>query len=291
MINIRSHFKFNKQERSGIFFLLLLIFCFQTVNFLIKSKTPSPDAVILVIDDKIQQEIHALKAQALEDNLVIKHRFNPNYIDDFRGYSLGMSPGEIDNFFRFRALGKYVNSPEEFQMASGISDVKLMEIAPYFRFPEWKNKTNEVAKTKKGVEQRNDIIYNLSDLNSASADELRTINGIGETLSNRIIKFRDALGGFLVNEQLYDVYGLKAEVVERTLKKFRIINKPTVNKVNINNSTAEELAFIIYINNDLARKMVAYRNQIGRFSSFDDLRAIPDFPSDKIERIKLYLSL
>lgn len=291
MSNFKSHFNFNKQERSGIFFLLLLIFCFQIIYYVVQSGSLTPDSAALVIEDKIQQEIDALKAKTFEEKAVIKYRFNPNYIDDFKGYSLGMLPDEIDNLLQYRSLGKFVNSPEEFQKVSGISDNKLKTIAPYFRFPEWRNKSRSAEKTQKQTTQPIGILPKVRDLNSATAEELTTISGVGETLSKRIIRFRDALGGFLVNEQLYDVYGLKAEVVDRTLKKFKVIHQPIIHKVNINTSGPNELASIVYINKILAQKIIAYRTQIGGFGSFDDLRAIPDFPEDKIERIKLYLSL
>ncbi len=291
MINIRSHFKFNKQERSGIFFLLLLIFCFQGIHFLVQQHVLFPKAADLVIDDSMQQEIDALKVLASAEKNVPQYKFNPNYIDDHKGYMLGLTPEEIDNFLQYRSLGKFVNSAEEFQNVSGISDIKLKAIAPYFRFPVWHNKYRDKKNTQKRLAQPIVTLSNKIDINSATATELLTISGIGETLSKRIIKFRDALGGFLVNEQLYDVYGLKAEVVERALKKFTVIQKPSVHKVNINTSGPNELATVVYIDKILAQNIIAYRTRAGGFSSFDDLRGIPDFPEDKIERIKLYLSL
>lgn len=291
MSNFKSHFKFNKQERSGIFFLLLLIFCCQLFQYFIQNGTIYSDSGSLVIDKKTQIEIDRLKAEIINEKSHKNYPFNPNYIDDFKGYSIGMSVEEIDSFLRYRASGKFVNSPEEFQKISGISDAKLNEIAPYFKFPEWQGVKAVKATTKKRVEHQFDRRAKLLDINSATADDLKTIYGIGETLSNRIIKFRDALGGFLVDDQLYDVYGLEKEVVESALKKFRVIQKPTINTIDLNTAKANEFAAIIYINKDLAQKIIDYRTEVGGFSSLDELSEILDFPSDKIARIKLYLSL
>ena len=131
----------------------------------------------------------------------------------------------------------------------------------------------------------------MGDLNTATADELMGINGIGETLSNRIIKFRDKLGGFLVDEQLQDVYGLKPEVVERTLQRFHVMEKPNIQKVNINTASVDELAKLLYINYELAKQIVNYRAMNGTFTSLDDLSNVTSFPVDRIGRIKLYLTL
>ena len=53
----------------------------------------------------------------------------------------------------------------------------------------------------------------MSDLNTASAEDLQRVRGIGPTLSERIVKFRTRLGGFSENDQLKEVYGLTEEIV------------------------------------------------------------------------------
>ena len=288
MTDFKSHFKFNKQERSGIFFLLLLIFVFQLVLFIVQGNVFGPKGKTLAIDEKTQEEIAHLKEMKLiaEEKIAL---FNPNYISDFKGYTLGMSPEEIDRLLRFRAKGNYIHSASEFQQITGISDSLLMSLSPAFRFPDWK--TYKVKPPAKTPSKKEGEIGRVYDLNLVTVKELREVRGIGEVLSARIIKFREALGGFLVEEQLYDVYGLEDEVVLRLLNRARIINKPTVHKINLNEASANELASLVYINSNLAQKMVLYRTQNGAFKSFDELAEIPEFPSVKIDRIKLYLSL
>jgi competence ComEA-like helix-hairpin-helix protein len=133
--------------------------------------------------------------------------------------------------------------------------------------------------------------FHVMDINTATVEDLKEISGIGETLSNRIIKFRDRLGGFLVNEQLYDVYGLEPEVVERTLLRYQVLQVPAVNKIDINMATEVELSKLVYINKELAKHIIIYRNEQGPFSSLDELTNVTTFPKDRIGRIKLYLTL
>lgn len=236
--------------------------------------------------------VDSLKNNILQKDSIKLYPFNPNFISDYKGYTLGMSPMELERLFVFRKQEKFVNSIEEFQDVTKVSDSLLNVISPYFKFPEWTQKkktrfTKSISNNKSEAKKAKEI----RDLNLATADELKTINGIGDKLSVRIVKFRDRLGGFLVNEQLYDVYGLDPEVVDRTLKKFGVVNMPKIKKININTSTASEISGLVYISHSVAIKILEYRELNGRINSFDELTSIEGFPSNKLDRIVLYLSL
>ncbi|MGB5361579.1 MAG: helix-hairpin-helix domain-containing protein, partial [Eudoraea sp.] len=215
--------------------------------------------------------------------------FNPNFITDYKGYTLGLSNEEIDRLHVFRSENRWVNSTKEFQQVTLISDSLLKILAPYFNFPEWKNRTKIKEKERKQKSVLTEVRY--KDLNQANPEELKLIYGIGDKLSARIVKFRNRLGGFMVNEQLYDVYGLQEEVVLRILEEFRVKEQPIIKRININTATREEMEQLIYINQNLAIQIVNYRDSVGIIQSFNELLKIEDFPADKIDRIELYLSL
>lgn len=288
MKRLRSHFQFNKEQRSGIFFLLLLIVVSQGAYFLLRSNgTGNNNAFSL--DASTQARVDSLKTIAAKKESTKIFPFNPNYITDFKGYTLGMSPEEIDRLHNFRVQNKFVNSAVEFQQVTQISDSFLKVLSPYFKFPDWVS-NRKVFPIESNREPRK-VSFEILDLNKANAEQLKLVNGIGDKLSSRIIKFRDALGGFLVNEQLYDVYGLDTEVANRVLNRFQVIDAPTVQKISVNTASIEELVALPYLRYEVARKIVTKRKALGPYNSLSDLNEIPDFPKDKIERIKLYLSL
>ena len=90
---------------------------------------------------------------------------------------------------------------------------------------------------------------------------------------------------------MYDVYGLETVVVERTLKRFKVLNPPQIEKININTASVEMLTKLIYLQKDVAIDIVSYRNSKGSIDSFAELAEIENFPAKKINRIALYLSL
>lgn len=69
-----------------------------------------------------------------------------------------------------------------------------------------KKSVKSVKKTQKTVDET-EVSFPIN-LNSASAEELCAIKGIGETLAGNIISYRESIGGFINRDQLLDVDGI-----------------------------------------------------------------------------------
>ena len=63
----------------------------------------------------------------------------------------------------------------------------------------------------------------IIELNVADTAMLKSIYGIGEKLSVRIVKYRKKLGGFYSVEQLKEVYGLRTENFKKIKLKFLLV--------------------------------------------------------------------
>lgn len=252
---------------------------------------PEKDAYFS-LDKALQEQFDSLRSASVKEKKRYIRSFNPNFISDFKGYILGMSTDEIDRLHAFRSEDRYVNSAVEFQKVTGVPDSLLKKIAPFFRFPVFTKTTGKKTAAKKLDElpPTSLVEKEVQDLNEATSSDLQRIRGIGAVLSKRIVKFRNSLGGFLVNEQLYDVYGLEPQVVERVLGSFQVLNAPEIEKININSANVSELAHLVYISYDIAENIVTFREANGPYQSFEDLFNVDDFPVNKIDRIALYLS-
>lgn len=280
---------FSKEQRSGIFLLILIIIGLQCLYFFMDSSSSE----VTVNTDELhiyQKEIDSLKEVQIEKNRPKTYPFNPNYITDYKGYTLGMSNEEINRLLSFRSQGEWINSVKQFQAVTKVSDSLLNQISPYFKFPEWVNnpKSNTIFKhqnTPKTFAQK-------QDLNTSTAKQLQTINGIGAYYSERIIKLRSKfIGGFIADVQLQDVYGLTPEVIEKITNEFTVKTPRQIQKINLNTATVDELVNIQHIDYDVAYNIVEQRQLREGFKSLDELTKVKDFPVNKIEIIKLYLSL
>lgn len=293
MQNFKSHFKFTKEQRNGIFLLVLLIIILQGIYFFgipLSSNNDAQDA--FVNKEKLarfNKEIDSLKLLEIELRKPRIYPFNPNYISDYKGASLGMSNLEIDRLHKFRAKDKWLNSAKEFQQITKISDSLLNIISPHFKFPEWV--TNPKPKTKKIHYNNTPKTYaQKQDLNTATAKQLQTVNGIGVYYSERIVKYRNKfIGGFIADVQLFGVSGLTPEVIEKITKEFTVKTPRLVNKMDINKAEVEDLVTIQFIDYNLAHKIVEQRKLRDGFKTLDELTKVNDFPINKLDIIKLYL--
>ena len=288
MKNFRSHFVFNRSQQNGIFILVAVIILLQLVYFFYPfssevEEDPEHEKMVL----RLQKEIDSLKQVRSQEISIPLKPFNPNFISDYKGYMLGMSLEEIDRLHEYRAQELWVNSAEEFQEVTGVSDSLLKILTPTFKFPDFREGASEENKVSKKAFS---TPLPKTDLNAATAEELQKINGIGEKLSARIVNYRNSLGGFRGNAQLKDVYGLSPQVIESLLQRFEV--KPSaVEKLDINAVTLMQLVEIPYLNYEQARAVVKYREEAGKIESFDELLQIKDFPVDKLDRINLYLTI
>ncbi len=282
-----SYFKFSKAQRQGIFALLLAIVAFQFVYFfsssLRKPKAIQPNQQWVALPlTKDSAAIYKKKGA------YVMRPFNPNFITDFKGYKLGMSTEEIDRLLAYRKTNRYVNSAQEFQQVTKVSDSLLKVMAPYFKFPDWVVKRNQsqlyAASSFKKRESRPII-----DINKATAEDLKKVYGIGEGLSERILKEKDKLGGFVSMEQLGDVWGLSPEVIENLNKDFKVTALPAVKKFKINQLNVKELMQFPYFKYPIAKAIITFRSMNNGIKNVEDLSKISGFPLDKIEIIALYL--
>lgn len=290
-MKFKSQFVFNRSQQIGIFLLVAIIVVLQLVyHFVDLSENNVPTGLDERDLTQFQKKIDSVKLAASAVKTVKIFPFNPNLITDYKGYTLGMSPGEIDRLHDYRAQDKWVNSSEEFQQVTKISDSLLLEISPYFKFPDWVTSKNSPARLKVSNSVKK-AFEDKIDLNTATTEDLMMLKGIGEVLSGRIVNYRNKIGGFVDDLQLKDIYGLNHELRQEIQSYYTVKSPPEIKILSINQASVIELSGIPYINYELAREIVNYRLLHEKISSFEELAKIKEFPSEKIERIALYLSV
>jgi competence ComEA-like helix-hairpin-helix protein len=152
------------------------------------------------------------------------------------------------------------------------------------------------------------------EINTADEEEWAQLKGIGATLSKRIVKYRDAIGGFKTVADLKKIYGLSLDTYESILPRLTIdesllsqesdsksmemldpeveggneagteINK-IANDFDINTVLASELQQLEHIDTFTAIRIVKYRDQLGGFAHKDQLSRVYKIKPEQIESL------
>lgn len=290
MEKIKSHFVFNKSQRNGILLLVFFITGFLVLNYYVDFSKER----LLDINSKeviaIQKELDSLRTIEIESKKPKVFPFNPNFLSDFKGYALGMSTEEIDRLLAFRKENKWINSVKDFKKVTKVSDSLLNKISPYFKFPEWiSNSKPKKNYLKKGFKEK--TFQQKVDLNITTQEQLEKVNGIGKVYSKKIIDYRNKLGGFSDDIQIYQLYGLDYQVINKVLNEFTVKTPKEIVKMNFNSISASDIATIPGISFDLAKRIWEYRILNEQIESFSQLQNIEGLTKRKLQGIQLYLKI
>ncbi len=232
--------------------------------------------------------------------------FNPNELDVVAWVNLGLKPYLAERAVKYRAKVGPFRAKRDLLKVYGFPEWLYQRLEPFILLPE--TAPAETAKTdrplEKTVEPAADhhapAAYGFKesrplrkqpqkfDLNTADTTQLMALKGIGATIAGRIIKFRDALGGFHSLEQLNEVYAITPEALA-SLATYTELSPDTHKKIAINTADVETLKKHPYIDSKLAEVLVNYRKQHGAYKNASDLQKIRILTPEKLGKILPYL--
>lgn len=282
-VHANIYFEFTKSQQFALYVLFGIILCLKGLFYFTTSHIP-PNA-------PISNWYYIQSKQTVASSNGVKnypiYPFNPNFISDYKAYKFGMNPAQLNRLRAYRSKNEFVNSADEFQQVTQVSDAILAKMSPYFKFPDWVNKAYSKQDYAKKI--TNTAPLHKKDINAATADELKQIKGIGDGFSTRILAARQKLGFFVSMEQLKDIWGLPPEVLAQLQEHFQVQELPLIEKTKVNSCSLKELMQVPYLNYNIAKSILVYRSKNETPLQIEDLTKIERFPIDKINIIALYL--
>ncbi|MVM37517.1 helix-hairpin-helix domain-containing protein [Spirosoma sp. HMF3257] len=237
-------------------------------------------------------------------------RFDPNTVSVAEWQQLGLPRWLADRIDKYRSKGGQFRKKEDLLRIYDFPPDLYDQLEPYITlkeaahsdrsghdpFEHTKPYTNESYKPTERpafserpafTERPAKPVLQPFDINTADTSQLIALKGIGATLAGRIVKFRDALGGFVSTEQFRDIYGLDSLALDE-LEKFGKI-RSAVRKIPVNTATADELDRHPFLSRRQAQLIVSYREQHGAYTSAESLKPIRVLDAKTIEKIAPYL--
>lgn len=218
--------------------------------------------------------------------------FNPNSASEKKLRQAGIPAYLAKRIQKYRAAGGQFKVKSDLKKIYGFPEDLYYNLSASILLPDsmirslhqknFQTKPEEQTSRTESKKQKLDI-------NNASTEDLKKVYGIGNVLSERIKKFRDALGGFVKAEQFYEVYGLDSATVERMIRRFDITKDFVPRKIFINTLPAEEIQKHPYISGKASEVLVRYRKEHGNFRGKADLEKIKTFTPEALARLYPYL--
>lgn len=292
---IRSVFAFSRSETNGFLILLplmvLIIFSEPAYHywFVRQPKDFSSDSIRL---DSLMATWKWEEKKDDQTNTPTKEfalfSFDPNTASTEDFERIGFSPFLAKRIITYRNKGgKFAAKPDLLKIY-GMDTVWYQEIYSYIDLPDEKIVKN-ISSVKSSMDRS---VGNVKeDLNLADTAQLDKVYGIGKKLSERIVKYRNRLGGFVSLNQLNEVYGLDSAVVKNISEKFIVVQDYLPIQININSCTENELSAHPYLSLRLAKAITAYRFQHGQFTSIEDIAKVQLLSENDFKRIKPYLTM
>lgn len=221
--------------------------------------------------------------------------FNPNDLSDQEWIELGLSAGHVRSIRKFQSRGGIFKTREDLGKMYVIPDNLFKKWYSYIQLPcEGESATKfscDPSQENRKVFRGNKVPeYFVIEINSADSSTLKKLPGIGSFFANQILKFRDALGGFVSAEQLNEVYHLGAERV-KLIQAHLQVNSESVRKINLNTADAPTLNAHPYLSQNQATSIVYYRQKHGLFQDLESLRYVASIDTATYRKILPYLSL
>lgn len=291
----KSIFSFNSSEEKGRFALLFLFWVVFTCVLLKQywypyfySEEDETELILTYVDTLVVSSSDTLNFDETNTQLSDLKRFDPNEVDSVFLTEINLKPYVIRNWLKFLNSGGRFNRSEDVKKIYGLSDEHYIQLKPFIRI-ETKTIKSE-HKEKKQLPRNNYPALVSVDINTADSVLLTKVSGIGPVFASRIIKYREALGGFIGSAQLYEVFGMDSTVVDNNKDLWRI-ETSKINTININTCTFKELLKHPYINYPQVQAIFNYKKQHGDFTSKSELLNIVVLDSNWYNKIQVYLTV
>ncbi|MEO6230753.1 MAG: helix-hairpin-helix domain-containing protein [Ferruginibacter sp.] len=308
---IAEYFNFSRKERNGIAVLLFLIgmliitpFFFP---FFIKNET--------IDATEFSNEIAMLKEKQIDSAQTYTKRqyasgdykdfpknkytekatgelfyFDPNTATADEWKRLGLKDKTIATIQKYVSKGGKFYKPEDISKIWGLHPDQIERLMPFIQIKLMTPAYVQNKSFEPKIYQKTARTITIVELNDADTTSLIALPGIGSKLSQRILNFRDKLGGFYSIEQVGETFGLPDSTFQKIKSQLKL-GTNGIRQININTITIDELKTHPYLRYTLANAIIQYRNQHGNFATIADLKKIMIMTDEVFSKVSPYLKV
>lgn len=296
---LNAYFGFSGKEFNGLMALIALMGLTMLLPYVyewVKKEEPITEAEKLAVlklaaaEQKRISVYHQLNfpAKAKDNHKTELFTFDPNVIGQADWVRLGLSAKQASAILNYLKKGGKFREADDLRKMYTINEVLCEKLIPFVKIPEPIVKEPANFKQVFAEKDRYRKTRVFIELNDADTVDLDQVKGIGMSFANRIIKYRDRLGGFHNIAQLKEVFGIDS--VKYNEIRGQIWADPSkLRKINVNVAQFEDFKNHPYIRYKQVMALIAYREQHGNYSNIADLNKVVILNEETLSRLAAYL--
>jgi competence protein ComEA len=289
---LKEYFSFSRSEIRIIVILSALIIFSFLLRFFIPVSEFQKFTLTQEDNDAIDSFIQSLEKVSYEKKMLytplkktetqpVYRNFDPNFVTSGELDEMGFPAFIRKNLIRYRQAGGKFREKSDLKKLYGFSDSVYILWEKYIVIPE-----SEVKDTVRTFSFSRPIV----ELNSADSVKLLIISGIGPYFAGKIVNYRERLGGFLRLEQLLEIRGMDTVRLEN-IKSQIIIDTLSMEIINLNTATINDLKRHPYISPRLAESLIKYKQFAGIIKNVDELLENRLITEIEFTKLKPYITV
>ena len=224
-----------------------------------------------------------------------QHSFDPNTVDSLTLIGFGLKAWKVKNFLHYRVAGKVFRSAADMGDTYGWTEEDVAMLEPYVVVGEMYRKKEMKSKQEWGKREQKEEVHERTsnkfhaltqvDVNTADTALLRRIPGIGEKISDAIVRYRQRLGGFHSVNQLLEI-----KIVSPELLEWFTVSPSAVQKIHLNKASFQALNSHPYISYEQTKALLQYIRLYGEVKDEEMLLSTGIFTKEDLERLRPYIT-
>ena len=251
----KSYFLFSIKEQKGIIVLGLILLLSIVISWLL------PKSILKEKQNKDQKEY-------------VLFNFDPNSLDSAHALLLGIPPRQISTLLRYRNKGGRFYHKEDLGHWYGLKKELVEKLMPYVSIPnkekgeqyQWNRyRSNVYGKSNgyflNGKSRYKDIGWTI-DINEATALEWEAQTKLSKKVIERLLQYKQYLGGFHSIYQISKVYGMTDSIFQ-ILRPHLMVKKKLENTWVANSMTFDQWKILELFEDKEIKQLLRYKKEHG----------------------------
>ncbi|MBW6460343.1 MAG: helix-hairpin-helix domain-containing protein [Bacteroidales bacterium] len=313
---IKDYFSFSRGEQRGLTILLGLLLLSLLVNLYLpllipeKEFDPEPfrkqadeflaalaeaDSLANLKNDAERNKKYSAGAPGLPAFLSDPFFFDPNTADEETWKRTGLDGRTIRSILNYRQKGGVFRDKTDLKKIYTMQDTIYQLLEPYIFIkkdekPPAPSPSQHKEKKPFPEKEKAPYVIEIIELNTADSSMLVRLPGFGPYYAERIIQYREKLGGFFDLHQLLEIKGIDSTCLAGFAG--RVTADPhLILKMDLNTVTFKEMLRHPYFEYFLVKALFSHRDNVKRISSVDELRDLDIMYDELFEKIGPYLTV